>query len=235
MWNRFWRWYERHYVLNIAIASGLFVLQLVHLYWLAANPIATRLTGGSFFDPSGAVQYAIFFVDYTEIPALMAVSLVYVNELRGGFSWRPLLFLAFLNSQWLHIFWITDQYVSNELAGRAAVSSLPAWLAWVAILIDYLELPVIYDTFRRAAAALGSTHRRRARSADVAMLPMATSTMPAAVSAATSPSGACVPATSRAPTPRTVSTPAAMRQSSPTMKSHQKRAKPATKRTQRTS
>jgi hypothetical protein len=63
---------------------------------------------------------------------------------------------VFLNSQWLHIFWITDQYVSNELAGRAAVSSLPAWLAWVAILIDYLELPVIYDTFRRAAAALSA-------------------------------------------------------------------------------
>jgi hypothetical protein len=156
MWNRFWRWYERHYVLNVALASGLFVLQLVHLYWLAANPIATRLAGESLFDPSGAVQYAILFVDYTEIPALMAVSLVYVNELRAGFSWRPLLFLAFLNSQWLHIFWITDQYVSNELAGRAAVSSLPGWLAWAAILIDYLELPVIYDTFRRAAAALSA-------------------------------------------------------------------------------
>ena len=217
MWDRFWRWYERHYLLNVAMASGLFVLQLVHLYWLAADPIATRLTGHGFFHPSGAVQYAILVVDYTEIPALMAVSLVYVNELRAGFSWRPLLFLAFLNSQWLHIFWITDQYVSNELAGRAAVSSLPAWLAWVAILIDYLELPVIYDTFRRAATA---------------MLPMATSRMPAAVSAATSPSGASVPATSSAPPPRTTTTPAAMRQSSPTTKSHQKRAKPRRKRTQ---
>jgi hypothetical protein len=156
MWDRFWRWYERRYLLNVAVASGLFLLQLVHLYWLAADPIATRLSGASFFDPSGAVQYAILVVDYTEIPALMAVSLVYVNELRAGFAWRPLLFLAFLNSQWLHIFWITDQYVSNELAGRAAVSSLPGWLAWVAILIDYLELPVIYDTFRRAAAALSA-------------------------------------------------------------------------------
>ena len=220
MWNRFWRWYERNYVLNLVLASGLFVLQLVHLYWLAADPIATRLSGTSFFNPSGAVQYAILFVDYTEIPALMAVSLVYVNELRAGFSWRPLLFLAFLNSQWLHIFWITDQYVSNELAGRAAVSSLPGWLAWVAILIDYLELPVIYDTFRRAAAA---------------MLPIATSRMPSAVSAATSPSGAPVVATSSAPAARTTTTPAAIRQSSPTTKSHQKRAKAERKRTQPTS
>src|SRR6266511_4205914 len=132
MWNRFWRWYERHYLLNVSVAAGLFVLKLVHLYWLAASPIAMRLAGESFFEPSGAVQFAIFFVDSTEIPALMAVSLVYVNELRAGFAWRPLLFLAFRNSQWLHIFWITDQYVSNELAGRAAVSSLPGWLAWVA-------------------------------------------------------------------------------------------------------
>jgi hypothetical protein len=65
LWNRFWRWYERHYALNVALASGLFVLQLVHLYWLAADPIATRLTGESLFDPAGAVQYAILFVDYT--------------------------------------------------------------------------------------------------------------------------------------------------------------------------
>jgi hypothetical protein len=154
MWNRFWRWYERHYVLNVAVASGLFVLQIAHLVWLGADPIATRVTGESYFHPAGAVQYAIFLVDYTEIPALVAVSLVYVNELRAGRSWRPLLFLLFLNSQWLHIFWITDEYVSNELAGQAAASSLPAWLAWVAILIDYLELPVIADTLVRAARAM---------------------------------------------------------------------------------
>jgi hypothetical protein len=154
MWNRFWRWYERHYVLNVAVASGLFVLQIAHLVWLGADPIATRVTGESYLHPAGAVQYAIFLVDYTEIPALVAVSLVYVNELRAGRSWRPLLFLLFLNSQWLHIFWITDEYVSNELAGQAAASSLPAWLAWVAILIDYLELPVIADTLVRAARAM---------------------------------------------------------------------------------
>jgi hypothetical protein len=154
MWDRFWCWYERHYLVNVAFASGLFVLQLVHLYWLAADPIAARLTGDALFDPSGVVRYLIFFVDYTEIPALVAVSLVYVNELRGGRSLKPLLFLALLNSQWLHIFWITDEYVGNELAGQATVSSLPGWLAWVAILIDYGELPVIWDTLRRAARAL---------------------------------------------------------------------------------
>ena len=159
MWDRFWRWYERHYLLNLAFASGLFVLQLVHLYWLGADPIATRVIGDGLFHPTGFVRYPIFFVDYTEIPALMAVSLVYVNELRSGRSFRPLLFLVLLNSQWLHIFWITDEYVGNELAGQPAASSLPGWLAWVAILIDYGELPVIWDTLKRAARALSAGPR----------------------------------------------------------------------------
>jgi len=154
LWQRFWGWYERHYLLNMGIASLLFMLQLVHLYWLGAEPISLRLIDQSFFSPSGLVQYLIFFIDYTEIPALVAVSLVYVNELRRGFSWSPVLFLVLLNSQWLHIFWITDEYVSKELSGEVAATTLPGWLAWVAILIDYLELPVIYDTLKRLATAI---------------------------------------------------------------------------------
>ena len=159
LWQGFWEWYERHYLVNIAIAAVLFLLQLVHLYWLGAEPISLRLVDESFFSPSGFVQYLIIFIDYTEIPALIAASLVYVNELRrGGPHWRPLLFLVLLNSQWLHIFWITDEYVSNTLAGNPAAGSLPGWLAWVAILIDYLELPVIYDTLKRVA--IGIRERR---------------------------------------------------------------------------
>jgi len=155
LWQRFWEWYERHYLLNVGIAAVLFLLQLVHLYWLGAEPISLRLVDESFFSPSGLVKYLILFIDYTEIPALVAASLVYLNELRrGGLSSRPLIFLLLLNSQWLHIFWITDEYVSNAFAGDAAASSLPGWLAWVAILIDYLELPVIYDTLKRLAIGI---------------------------------------------------------------------------------
>ncbi|MEA2363377.1 MAG: hypothetical protein QOD71_2522 [Thermoleophilaceae bacterium] len=158
LWQTFWSWYERNYVLNVALASLLFLLQLAHLTWLGADPVAQRLTDHSLFSLHGLLQYLVWFVDYTEIPALIAVSLVYVNELRRGFSWKPLLFLLFLNSQWLHIFWITDEYVAGELSGGGAGSSLPGWLAWVAILIDYLELPVIYDTLKRTATAI---RRRR--------------------------------------------------------------------------
>ena len=103
--------------------------------------------------PSGPSRWLIILVDYTEIPALISVSLVYVNDLRKrGASLKPILYLLFLNSQLLHIFWITDEFVVSSGAGET--SSLPVWLAYVAILIDYLELPVIYDTVKRLAVTL---------------------------------------------------------------------------------
>src|SRR3954470_10389872 len=147
LWNRFWAWYERHYLLNLAGASLLFMLQLTHLAWMGADPVASRVDGHALVSLHGLLQWLIVAVDYTEIPALIAVSLVYVNELRRGFAWKPLLFLVFLNSQWLPIFWITDEYVATS-------NGFPDALAWVAILIDYLELPVIYDTLKRLTLAI---------------------------------------------------------------------------------
>ncbi len=157
----FFDWYERHYVINVGVAAGLFLLQFVHLYWLSTDVVAHRLTGESWFSPSGFLRYAILIVDYTEIPALLGISLVYINDLRKGFNLRSVLYLLFLNSQWLHIFWITDEFVLGEFTTGGAPSSLPTWLAWVAILIDYLELPVIVDTLRKLAVAI--RERRVAR------------------------------------------------------------------------
>lgn len=150
----FFDWYERHYVLNVAVAAGLFVLQIVHLYWLSADVVAQRLVGESYFNPTGAFYYAILIIDYTEIPALLSVSILYINELRKQVTWKPILFLLFLNSQWLHIFWITDEFVVAGLTGSHGTTTLPVWLAWVAIGIDYLELPVIYDTLRKFVASV---------------------------------------------------------------------------------
>jgi hypothetical protein len=141
-------------MLNITVAALLFLLQLVHLYWLTADVVAQRLVGESFFSPAGWLYAGILIVDYTEIPALISVSLVYVNELRKGFTWKPVLFLFFLNSQWLHIFWITDEFIVSEFTSGEAGTALPVWLAWVAIGIDYLELPVIVDTMKKFVAAL---------------------------------------------------------------------------------
>lgn len=147
----FWAWYERNYKLNVTIAAVLFCLQLVHLVWLTGQPLADRALGDPLFDVEGPLRWLIVLVDYTEIPALLSVSLVYLHDLRGGFSWKPVLYLAFLNSQWLHIFWITDEFVVSSGSGEG--TALPPWLAYVAILIDYLELPVIWDTVKRVVVS----------------------------------------------------------------------------------
>ena len=147
--NQFWSWYEDNLHLNIGIAAGLFIWQLVHLFWLTTDVVFERLFSFALLNLSGFWEYAIIAVDYTEIPALIAVSLIYINELRAGRdAKKSVLFLILLNSQWLHLFWITDEFVISQFRGIAE-TLLPLWLAWTAIAIDYLELPVMYDTIKK--------------------------------------------------------------------------------------
>ena len=154
VWRGFWAWYERNYVLNLSITVGLFMLQLVHLYWLTAEVVLRKLTGTGYLHLTGPLESLILLVDYTEVPALLGTSLIYINEMRKGAGWKPLIFLIFLNSQWLHLFWITDEFVVDAFTGSGSLGYLPAWLAWLAIGIDYLELPVIFDMLRKLVIAL---------------------------------------------------------------------------------
>ncbi len=158
----FWSWYERHYALNLYVATGLFLLQLVHLYWLTMHVVYLRLFGMSAFTLSSFYQFLLIAVDYTEVPALFAMSLIYTNDLRKRFRWRGVFFLLFLNSQWLHLFWITDEFVMEQFTRHPASHGtiLPVWLAWLALSIDYLELPVMVDTARRAITALRAANFR---------------------------------------------------------------------------
>jgi len=144
--QRFFAWYERHYRVAVTITTLLFLLQVVHLYWLFAHVISLRLLGVSYFTPNAFWQTVIILIDYTEVPALLSTTLLYVHEFRKGIRTKAVLFLILLNSQWLHLFWITDEFVLDTFQGTANQTILPAWLAWIAILIDYLELPVIVDT-----------------------------------------------------------------------------------------
>lgn len=152
MLKKFWQWYERHLTENTVIAAGLFVLQLIHLYWLSAHVVSHRLIGASLWDPSNFLEVVIILVDYTEIPALIATSVVYINELRKKRSShvKEWLYLFFINIQFVHIFWITDEFVVDQFMGAAQATVLPVWLAWIAIMIDYLELPVIFETLKKA-------------------------------------------------------------------------------------
>ncbi|HJU95529.1 MAG TPA: hypothetical protein VJ643_05805, partial [Nitrososphaera sp.] len=58
--------------------------------------------------------------------------------------------LSMLAIQVFHIFWITDDVVYDTFFGSpSGLVEIPYYAAWIAILIDYLELPVIVDLFYR--------------------------------------------------------------------------------------
>lgn len=159
--RRFWAWYERHYALNVGLAAVLFLLQILHLLWLTSEVVVLRLIGHSLISLPDWFETIIIFVDYTEIPALISVSVLYAFELRKGWNFKPLFFLVLLNSQWLHLFWLTDEYVVNSLSAGTPGTILPVWLAWIAILIDYLEVPVMIDTTFKFVRAMKRGNVRR--------------------------------------------------------------------------
>ena len=149
----FWRWYQRNYLAVLVLTTAVFLLQLFHLYWLFTDVVLQRLTGRSFYG-QGAIAQAVgassLVADYLEIPTLISASLLYVNEMRKRFSWVAIGYLVMLNTQWAHILWITDEVVVEAFApGAGAALQWNAALAWIAILIDFLEVPVILDTLRR--------------------------------------------------------------------------------------
>lgn len=151
--QNFFVWYKRNYKINLYIMALLFIWQLVHLYWMATDVVGLRLFGHEFWHVGKIGNIIISLVDYTEVPALILGSIFYINELQKEFRWKSIFFLTLLNSQWLHLFWITDEIVLEQFTGTVSVV-LPIWLSWVGIMIDYLELPVIYDTVKKAIYSL---------------------------------------------------------------------------------
>ena len=87
-------------------------------------------------------------MDYVEIPALVSGITYYLFSLFKGEvnSRRNVLFLILLAIQAVHIFWITDEIVYESFLYTDLVK-FPVYLAWIAILIDYLEIPVMVDLF----------------------------------------------------------------------------------------
>jgi hypothetical protein len=144
----FWAWYQRNYLAVLVLTTAIFLLQIFHLYWLFTDVVLQKLTGRSFYAFAEAGKIVSLFADYLEVPTLISASLLYVNELRKRFSWASLGYLLMLNTQWVHILWITDEVVVETFAS-AGLFQWNAAVAWVAILIDFLELPVILDTLRR--------------------------------------------------------------------------------------
>jgi len=170
----FWSWYKKNLILNQTIVAVLFGWQLLHLYWLTTHVVAGRIWGEPLFDPGELYQFLLIIADYFEVPALISGTLLYFNFSGEKLSRKNIVFLLLINSQWLHLFWITDEFVLAHFRGehqylpdwlaqyinfdlpfglklpdfRAVCQSCITGLAWLAIFIDYLELPVIYDTIK---------------------------------------------------------------------------------------
>jgi hypothetical protein len=87
-------------------------------------------------------------IDYIEIPALISGIIFYAYSIHKSKSAakKNYLFLGLLGVQVIHIFWITDEVVYISLFNTSFVE-FPYLLSWIAILIDYLELPVMADLF----------------------------------------------------------------------------------------
>ncbi len=154
LFKKIGEWYERHYTMNLVTTSILFTWQLVHLYWLTTDVVLFRIFGVTYFPVGRFWQTLLILVDYIEIPALIMTSFFYAYEFSKNFRVKNIVYLVLLNSQWLHLFWITDTFVIHQFWAGAEGTILPVWLAWVAIGIDYLELPVIYDTLKKAGAQI---------------------------------------------------------------------------------
>ena len=146
----FWHRYEN---LNLKIAFFLISLQLIHLYWLTADVVIQHITGESALglSRSSPLFLIVIGIDYIEIPALVAGLTYYALGIykHQKDAAKNALFLAMLAVQVFHIFWITDEVVYSTLVGSDSGVEVPYYAAWVAILIDYLEIPVIIDLFYR--------------------------------------------------------------------------------------
>ena len=158
MIQRWWRvltdWLDRHYLAALVVTTAAFLLQVFHLYWLFAAVIMAKLTGESWFAFPEDLNFIYIVADYVEVPALISTTVLYLNTFRRERTLKSVLYVVLLNTQWLHLFWITDTFVVQSFSD-SGVLSWNAWVAWVAILIDYLELPVILEM-------LGQVYRERA-------------------------------------------------------------------------
>ncbi len=166
MWRAVSDWYDRHYLATLVITTAAFVLQIFHLYWLFTAVILKTLTGESYFVFPENLTIVYVIADYLEIPALISTTFLYIADLRKGPKTKAILYIFLLNTQWLHLFWITDSIVVQTLSADSVIAWNSA-IAWVAILIDYLEVPVILEMLRKIydeRAEIG--HRVRVRLAN---------------------------------------------------------------------
>ena len=148
--EKFVNFYHRYENLNLKITFFLISLQILHLYWLTTDVVLQKIFGESFFIAPNNLLPIFVVIDYIEIPALISGLVFYSYNIRRDKSSanRSYLFIGLLGVQVIHIFWITDEVVYTSFF-KSSLVEFPYILSWIAILIDYLELPVMADLFYR--------------------------------------------------------------------------------------
>jgi hypothetical protein len=145
--KKFIDFYHRYETVGLKITFILISLQIIHLYWLTTDVVLQKIFGQSFFLVPRNLLPLFVVIDYIEIPALVSGIIFYIYSIRSDEdSKKSYLFLGLLGVQVIHIFWITDDVVYSSFF-KSSFVQIPSLLAWIAILIDYLELPVIGDLF----------------------------------------------------------------------------------------
>lgn len=153
MFTKIINFYLRYQNINLKISFILISLQILHLYWLTTDVVIYRLTGIDYFIELSDFILLFIIIDYIEIPALVSgiiyyfFALIYDKKEKEKRIKNTVL-LILLAIQSIHIFWITDEVVYSTFVGSDLIY-MPEYFAWIAILIDYLELPVIYDLLKR--------------------------------------------------------------------------------------
>lgn len=155
--RKFLRWYDQYDDFNIVFTAFLFSIQIIHLIWLATNIVLPRLFNIAPLIVSDPFNIIVAVVDYTEIPALISTSLLYFRSFKRKANKKDLFYIFLLNFQWFHILWITDEVVLEIFNPPGFVENWNINLAWIAILVDYLELPVIVETLKRAFKVMSKT------------------------------------------------------------------------------
>jgi hypothetical protein len=145
--------YLRYQNINLKISFILISLQLLHLYWLTTDVVIYQLTGTDYFGDLSDFLLLFIIIDYIEIPALVSGLIYYFftiiyDKKEKERRIKNTILLILLAIQSIHIFWITDDVVYTTFVGTDLIY-MPEYFAWIAILIDYLELPVIYDLLKR--------------------------------------------------------------------------------------
>ena len=153
MFTKIINFYLRYQNINLKISFILISLQILHLYWLTTDVVIYRLTGIDYFIELSEFILLFIIIDYIEIPALVSgiiyyfFALIYDKKEKEKRIKNTVL-LILLAIQSIHIFWITDEVVYSTFVGSDLIY-MPEYFVWIAILIDYLELPVIYDLLKR--------------------------------------------------------------------------------------